>query len=102
MSRLGLIWECLKTAHHQISRYRGINANADITLAFQKQDSYCKSVAAGCFLENEDDTFSYCLRLFWSNNEADCLATLLLILAFFGSLLWNVDIINNVNNVVLH
>ena len=52
--------ECLKTAHHrtshhtstahhQKSRYRGINANADITLAFQKQDSYCKSVAAGCF-----------------------------------------------------
>jgi len=24
------------------------------------------------FLENEDDTFGYCLRLFWSNNEADC------------------------------
>ena len=36
------------TAHHQKSRYRGINANADITLAFHKQDSYCKSVAAGC------------------------------------------------------
>jgi len=37
------------------------------------------------FLETEDDTFGYSLRLFWSNNEADCLATLLLILAFLAN-----------------
>jgi len=49
------------------------------------------------FLENEDDTFGYCLRLFWSNNEADCLVTLLLILTFF----WLV-IVDVIDKVVLH